>query len=99
MLRSAGSIVHPDTPWGCGQKLGLVLRHNAKTVSIFDWASSAKRYLDPFLVVPPNVAINFIDKLLECGVLPIAGIKELCFQPSEEAFARSVIWGARLAGH
>ncbi|OYR08696.1 integrase catalytic region domain protein [Brucella grignonensis] len=37
--------------------------------------------------------------MLERGCLPIAGVKELRFQSSEEAFARSVIWGARLAGH
>ncbi len=29
----------------CGRKLGLILRHNVKTFSIFDWASSNKRLI------------------------------------------------------
>ncbi|MFK3665836.1 hypothetical protein ACI2JN_11365 [Ochrobactrum teleogrylli] len=46
---------------------------------------------DALLVVPTNVGINFFDKLLEGGVLPITRVQEVCFQPANEALACCVI--------
>ena len=76
---------------GCGQKLGLVLCRKSKTLSVLDGAERAKGDLDPLLVVPADVGINYLDELLNGRGLPVPRVEQFRFQSSEEAFARSVI--------
>ncbi|MCY1222390.1 hypothetical protein D9M72_344800 [compost metagenome] len=75
------------------------LCRKSKTLSIFDGAERAKGELDPLLVVPADVEINFFDELLDRGGLPVPRVEQFRFQPAEEAFARGVIRRAPLARH
>ena len=48
---------------GCGQKLGLFLRHKAEAFTVLDWASATKGDLDACFVIPTDVGVNLVNKL------------------------------------
>lgn len=56
------------------------------------------RFYPPF-VVPANVRVNLSDEVLDGRCLPTAWVEQLILQTAEEAFTRSIVWGAGLAGH
>ena len=67
-------------------------------MSVFDRAGKAKRDLDPLLVVPTHVGINYLDELLNGRSLPVPRVERFRFQPSEEVFTCGVVGRAPLVG-
>ena len=82
---------------GCGQKLGLFLRHKAEAFTVLDWASATKGHLDARFVIPADVGVNLVNELGHGEGPPIAGIEELSLQTSKEAFTCSIVLRTRLS--
>lgn len=61
------------------------LCRKSKTFSVFDGAKRAKRNLDPLLVVPPDVGIDYLNELLNGRGLPVQRVELFCFQSPEGA--------------
>ncbi len=73
-------------------KTWTALSRKSEALSEFDGAERAKRDFDPLLVVSVDVGIYYQNELLNGRGLPVLRVEQLRFQPSEEAFACSVIW-------
>lgn len=67
------------------------LSRNSESLSVFDGGERAKRDLDPLLVVPADVGINYLNELLNGHGFPVSRVEQFHFQPSEEPFACSII--------
>lgn len=55
------------------------LSRKSKTLSVFDGAERAKRYLDPLRIVPADVRINNLNELLNGRGLPVPRVEQFRF--------------------
>ena len=86
----ACQIALNSAPQGMRTKTWTGLSRKSEALSVFDGAEKAKRDFDPPLVVPADVGINYLDKLLDGRGLPGLRVEQFRFQPAKEAFACSI---------
>ena len=75
------------------------LRRQAKALSVLDRTEIAKGEINPLLVVPPDIAIQRVNELLDGRGAPVVRMQHFRLQPSEESFTGRIVWRACFPRH